>query len=89
MSGLGKRMLRLDLIKRAFSIPCPLLCPPAVYTLTATVSLDGDESTVGVRSLVHHIARLLTSPAVFCCLFSEAGLPDQCRVPVELPSPGM
>ena len=47
--------------------------------LAAPVNLYGDETTVGVRSLARRIARLYTSPAVFCCLFSEAGLAGQYR----------
>src|SRR5690242_1676251 len=45
---------------------------------------------VGVCSLAQSVLRApsYTSPAVFCCLFSEAGLAGQYHGSVSLPSPG-
>lgn len=59
-----------------------------VRTVAAPVNLNGHETRVGVRSLAQRIVRLHTSPAVFCYLFSEAGLAGQYRGSLPLPSPG-
>ena len=62
----------------------------SAHWLLPSLATDLKQKSVHtVHSPAHSIARLSNlTPAVFCYLFSEAGLLDQYHGSVSLPSPG-